>query len=119
MRVDEAVKQIKRTGKRGFVAVNVDLLLYGNDVTETEGAVESRLAVIGEIDSMLSTHPDVIGSMAFGSDTRWRFDGEKPRVEFSAFRRFRTYPKSTRERAVADSFFEAIQTQIMQRMQTL
>jgi len=91
-RVDDAVDQIRRTGRPGFVAVSVEALVKNTGAPSEVVRLDARLGALAAIDEKLRHIPEVFGSIVFGRDTTWRFEGERPRIEVGTFLRMRITP---------------------------
>lgn len=122
-RFNEAVEQIERSGVRGFVAINADLLArhLGSEWNAAERSVqfEEWLEAFRPIDEAFVSHPLVLGRLAFGTDAIWDLEKGQPAVEVRSFRDYRVYAKSEGEAKAADQFFIPMMERISQRMAQL
>lgn len=122
-RFNDAVDQIERTGRSGFVAVNADLLVRdlgsGENATEVGALFQERLETLKQIDGKFVKHPLVMGRLVFGTDTFWYPGREPPMVEFRSFRQYYPYAKSNEEAETAEHFFRALSARVDERMRQL
>lgn len=122
-RFNGAVKQIERSGIRGFVAVNADLLLrdLGSEGNADEGLVqfEEWPEAFRRIDEAFASHPLVLGCLAFGTDAIWDLEEGQPSVQVRSFRDYKVYAKTSEEAEVAERFFPHMRARIRQRLAQL
>lgn len=122
-RFNEAVRQIERSGVRGFVGVNADLLVrhLGSEghAAELGARFEERLKALKRIDEDFVSHPLVIGRLVLGTDTIWDLGKDRPTLEGSRFHDYRVYAKSEEEARAADQFFFPMMSRIRQRLAQL
>jgi hypothetical protein len=116
----EAADQLRASGRPGFVAVNVDVLLkLGQDLPGPEATLAERLAVLDAIEATMAEREDVLGTITLGRDAIWDFSGEKPGVSVSHSLRFTPHPRTAHAEAEARAFFERMNAMIDRRMATL
>lgn len=118
-RVDDAVDQIRRSGRPGFVAVNVDVLVKNTGAPSAVIRLDERLEALAAMDAKLRPVPEVLGSMVFGHDTCWKFGGERPQVEVGHFVRFRMTPAGEAEGPKALEFLARVLVKIKERQHKL
>ena len=118
-RVDDAVDQIKRSGRAGFVAVNVDVLVKNTGAPSAVIRLDERLEPLAAMDAKLRQAPEVLGSMVFGHDTCWNFGGRRPRVEVGHFVRFRLTAVGQAKGPGAYEFLARLLTRIKERQHKL
>jgi hypothetical protein len=118
-RVDDAVDQIRRSGRPGFVAVSVEVLVNNTGAPSAVIRLDERLAALAAMDARLRQVPEVLGSMVFGRDTRWIFGGERPQVEVGTFVRFRMTPVAEAMGPRAQEFLARLMVRIKERQHTL
>lgn len=122
-RCKDAVAQIERVGRRGFIAVNADLLIRDlgleGSTAERGARFRERLAILEQIDEEFAANPLVMGCLVFGTDAIWHTDVEHPTLEFGFFRQFRVYPQDEEEVKESNQFFHALDERIDERMQQL
>ena len=71
-RVKEGMKQIRRTGRPGFVAVNVDVILKQTGPALAPGpSLDERLPVIRELEALVAGHPGLLGLIVLGRQAIW------------------------------------------------
>ncbi|MCH7749158.1 MAG: hypothetical protein IH939_13795 [Acidobacteria bacterium] len=119
-RAKDAVRQIKKSGLAGFVALNVDVLMkaVAPDVTNDE-PLHERLALLTAVDDELVQHDEVVGSLVFARDTVWQFGDERPSVGIASTQRFATYPRSPEQLEHGELFWRKAQELIDQRLDEL
>jgi hypothetical protein len=119
-RVSGAVRQIRRSGRRGFVVVCVDLLVRDTGLpggaAERGAAFDERIAELHELDNWLEKQASVVGRMALGHDSIWHLGGERPGLEVALFRQHRLFPQSTAEGALLKSAVDAAESLIAKRL---
>jgi hypothetical protein len=122
-RFNEAVRQIERSGVRGFVGVNADLLVSHlgpeGHAAELGARFEERLKALKRIDEDFVSHPLVIGRLVFGTDAIWDLGKDRPTLEGSRFHDYRVYANSEEEARAAEQFFPHMMARIRQRLAQL
>ena len=119
-RAKDGAQQLRRSRIRGFVALNVDLILKtdGRGQCTTE-QLDERVVALREVDEVLSREPGVLGSLAFARDAVWRFDGPKPGLSMSHTHRFAVYASVEADRDRAERFWASARARIDERLQAL
>jgi hypothetical protein len=117
--VDEAIDQIRRSGRPGFVALNVDVLVKNTGAPSDTIRLGERLSALAGVDEKVRAVPEVLGTMVFGYDTRWTFGGEKLRVEVGNFVRFRVTAAGLSLNPEALRFLAGALDRIKYRLHTL
>jgi hypothetical protein len=119
-RFRDGAKQIEKSGIRGFVAVNTDLLIrdVGLDGQPAERGqnFDRRLELLHRLDDKYSSNPKIVGRIAFGTDTVWHLDRERPTAEFGFFRQIRVFPADDAEAQALTQFFDDVASRIDARM---
>lgn len=121
-RFNEAVEQIERSGLRGFVAVNADLIVrqLGSEGNDAElGAQFERLEALKRIDDEFVSHTLVMGRLVFGTDFIWDLGHDRPTLEVRSFRDYRVYGKNAEEEIAGHRFIVPMLERIIQRMAQL
>lgn len=119
-RADEAAEQLASHGLRGFVAVNVDLLLKTVDGgCGPEATLAERLDVVDAIEERMANHDHVLGTITLGRDCVWDFVGERPRAGVSHSYRCTVHPRDADGEAEGRAFFDRMMARINIRMGTL
>jgi hypothetical protein len=117
--VDEAVAQVTRSARPGFVALNVDVLVRNTGAPADAIRLDERLSALAAMDAQLRSEPNILGSMVFGYDTQWIFGGERPQVHVGTFLRIRLTSAGRRIAPEARDAAAAILTNIKQRLPRL
>jgi hypothetical protein len=117
---DEAADQLFTANLRGFVAVNVDVLLkaYPGGFP-SEATLAERVAIVEEIEARMAEREDVLGTWTLGRDCLGDFGGMKPSAAVSHTFRFTAHPRRDEDRAVSEAFFSRLMGRIKSRMETL
>jgi hypothetical protein len=119
-RADDAAEQLEANHVRGFVAVNVDVLLKTTAGGPGPAATLSeRLDLIETIERRMAERDHVIGTLILGRDCVWSFADERPRADVSHSYRFTVHPRSDNDEAEGREFFDRMMTRIDARMNTL
>lgn len=122
-RFKEGLMQIERSGRSGFVALNLDRLARKTkraDGAEAKGrAFDEAIDPVNVITPLIENQPNLLGVMVFGSTTEWDFTGEKPRMEFSTFRKIVLFADGEAEETAGKEFFEAVEAEIDRRIKLL
>jgi hypothetical protein len=119
-RAKDGAEQLRRSGVRGFVALNVDVILKtdGQGLITTE-QLDERIVALRDVDDVLSQEPGVIGSLAFGRDATWHFGGPKPAMSMASTHRFSVYPAVYQDMERAEEFWRRARARIEERLQKL
>lgn len=116
----EAADQLRASGRPGFVAVNVDVLLkLRSDLPGPEATLAERLAVINEIEATMAEREHVLGTITIGRDAVWDFSRDLPRIAVSHSYRFTVHPRAAGGEAEGRAFFARMNAMIDRRMNTL
>jgi len=122
-RFNDAVDQIERSGHRGFVAVNADLLIRDLDsklnADELVARSEDRPEAFKGIDEDFVSYPLVMGRLVFATDAIWDLGTERPTLEVHSFRGYRVYARSEEEARAGHQFFSPMMARIRQRLAQL
>ena len=119
-RFTEAAKQIVRSGVRGFVAVNADLLIRDlgskGSAADRGARFEERLEALIRIDEDFVSHPLVMGRLVFGTTSIWHLGKDRPTLEGSRFHVYKVYAKTAEEERAGHQFFLPMLDRISQRL---
>jgi hypothetical protein len=119
-RADEAAEQLMSQRLRGFVAVNVDVLLtISEGGPGPESTLAGRLDIVDTIENRMADRDHVLGTITFGRDCLWNFTGERPRADVSHSYRFTTHRRADSDEAGGREFFDRMMARIDRRMHTL
>lgn len=119
-RAREAADQIASSGIRGFVAVNVDVLLARIDEgPDPETTLEERLQIVNEVEAEMAQREQMIGTITFGRDAIWDFRGERPSVQLSHSIRNAIHPRYEHDERVGREFFDRVFARVDERLGTL
>jgi len=122
-RFNDAVEQIKRSGVRGFVAVNADLLIRNlgsmGSAAELGAEVEKGLQAFRPIDDEFVSHPLVLGRLVFGTAAVWPPGHNRPELEICSYRSYVVYAKSSEEERAGLQFFPPMLARIRQHLAQL
>lgn len=122
-RVKEAVKQIVKSGRRGFIAANLDIFLKNvrpakEDADRFTQFDENNTPLLN-LEPLLGQNPLVLGIFVFETSAGWIFTGCKPRMVLSHFRRFVSYFNDPREREFNQAFVNDLKSNISKRLISL
>lgn len=111
-RIKGAQDQIKKSGRRGFIAVNLDIF-YRNLFPQAIGIdgclsdFEQKITTILKLEDKLEYNPDVIGLLIFVTNLGWSFQSLCPMLNLFFLHRFIGFSNNPKEQAFYESFFEA------------
>jgi len=122
-RVKAGVMQIEKSGRRGFIAVNLDTFLkkvrlVGEDADRFVQFDKSNLPLL-KMEPLLGENPMVAGILAFESTASWIFGEGKPKMDFSNFHRFVSYFDDPKEKEFGQVFLNNLISNISMRLSTL
>jgi hypothetical protein len=123
VRVKEAVAQIERDGRRGLIALNLDV--YARHIhldvdEENRGSqFQAEVSDLEPIIELLKNRTSVLGVANFGTVTTWSFTKDLPRFEMNWFRQIRLTRNSHDEDMRFTPFFHRMWRKIEDRMTTL
>lgn len=122
-RVKHAIEQIRRSARRGIIAVNADLLLkdtgLADSVAERGRAFDERLRMVHRLDDRLVGEEEVAGRVVIGRTSIWRFNEGRPELEMPMFRQYRFFANSDEEEEKWSEFVVELERRISSRMQNL
>jgi hypothetical protein len=117
---DEAADQLVAANLRGFVAVNVDVLLKAQPGgLPSEATLAQRLAIVEQIEARMAEREEVLGTWTLGRDCLWDFNEAKPKAAVSHTIRFTAHPRRDEERVMSEEFFARMMDKIESRMEGL
>lgn len=124
-RLEEGLKQIERSGRRGFVAINVDIFVKQMSAREDPAAVGSefdkRLAEVHrEAGRLAHKTTSLLGVLIFGYAAEWIFsEGEKPKLDMSSFQQHLLIADDASENERGERFFRELWARIDERLRNL
>jgi hypothetical protein len=109
-------KQLRGQRLRGFVAINVDIVMDGvvptPDLTAIGVEFAERAAALDRAHGWLADYPEVLGVLSFGYAAGWREEGELAHLHFEYPMRFESLARIETDRDRVHRLFEGIGSRI-------
>lgn len=122
-RVKQGIKQIKSAGGKGFVALNVDLLVEGIELsTEEEGRGAQFHQAVTAVHDAYEKHgddPAFLGLLVFGYLPRWEDEDGKRVLGMHQFRQILGVVQDDDEENEFKEFFGNFERRFAERLQNL